>query len=591
MSSDIVIIPPIYLVTTSIEETWVADSKIVFLSKGCLKYSRYDFWSELNYEVINHPWENREIRNSDFEYLLFLYEELMTHLSVALNSVHKTSYSERYWKTLIGYWLYIFLSNYLEKWRALKLVEEKYPNVKIKVLDTKNKLVAANDNLEFANISNTDLWNEMIYADIIKKWTKIGIEILDEHNTDHLSYKVKKFNVRLAKREVLNFILKLGSQFKRKKSNSKYFFYYSYLPLNWILKLKKQINIAVFPFFSTKTPSFPYDSNLRNWNLNNKRYDDFTIAVSEIIPRLLPRCYIEGYEKLNKGKIRWPGNPKIILTANAFAFDQSWGSWAAKKIEQGSKLVISQHGGNYESHKYHLTQEYELSISHKYISWGWNINSSDKIITGPAFKLIGLKRSHSHDGNILFVTQSEPRYCKGIHQLILPNQMFMYLEFQFRFIRSLKPHIRNSIQLRLYPQEFGWEAKDRWQAFYPKINICDSKKKIGKLIKQSKLVLIDHDGTTFLETFTMDTPTVLFWSPEIFVHKISANSFYQILAEASILHYSPESCATFIESIWDDVQGWWESEKVRNAVHIFKNNYARVGENPDLQIKSILTQL
>jgi putative transferase (TIGR04331 family) len=81
----------------------------------------------------------------------------------------------------------------------------------------------------------------------------------------------------------------------------------------------------------------------------------------------------------------------------------------------------------------------------------------------------------------------------------------------------------------------------------------------------------------------------LFWDPKIFQLNSDAQSFFDVLHKASILHFTPEDCAEFINSIWDDVPKWWNSIQVKQAIEIFSKRFAHVGPRPISQLKSILT--
>jgi len=45
------------------------------------------------------------------------------------------------------------------------------------------------------------------------------------------------------------------------------------------------------------------------------------------------------------------------------------------------------------------------------------------------------------------------------------------------------------------------------------------------------------------------------------------------LKEESIFRESPESAANHVARIWDDVDGWWQSEEVIRVVTQFRHHY------------------
>jgi putative transferase (TIGR04331 family) len=278
------------------------------------------------------------------------------------------------------------------------------------------------------------------------------------------------------------------------------------------------------------------------------------------------------------------------MTANAFAYDQIWSAWAAKLVEKGSKLIIAQHGGTYGSGEFTPSFDFELKISDKYITWGWDVHNSNKIVKGPAVKLINLRRRTKNLGDkCLLVLQSQPRYSIDVGFYATTKDMPEYLSNQFKFTSTLSKTIQNELQIRLYFEDFGWDMKDRWKIHFPEVELVDQSIKIKKLLKNTKICVCTYNGTTFLETFTRNIPTILFWDPKIFRLNSDAQSFFDVLHKASILHFTPEDCAEFINSIWDDVPKWWNSIQVKQAIEIFSKRFAHVGPNPISQLNSILT--
>ena len=68
-----------------------------------------------------------------------------------------------------------------------------------------------------------------------------------------------------------------------------------------------------------------------------------------MLKRHLPIIFMEGYKSSLKflDNLNWPQRPKAIVTAIAWVADDIFKMWAGDKIENGSKLILVQHGGNY----------------------------------------------------------------------------------------------------------------------------------------------------------------------------------------------------------------------------------------------------
>ena len=81
---------------------------------------------------------------------------------------------------------------------------------------------------------------------------------------------------------------------------------------------------------------------------------------------------------------------------------------------------------------------------------------------------------------------------------------------------------------------------------------------------------------TFLESFTMNVPTVMFWNPNHWELRDSAFPFFDMLKDVGILHDTPESAAEHVNAIWEDVDFWWESEILQETLKSFKKRYSHI---------------
>ena len=60
----------------------------------------------------------------------------------------------------------------------------------------------------------------------------------------------------------------------------------------------------------------------------------------------------------------------------------------------------------------------------------------------------------------------------------------------------------------------------------------------------------------------------------------SAEPVFDALERVGIFHRTPESAAAFINSIWDDIDGWWSSPATLEARKHFTDQYARTVSHP-----------
>jgi putative transferase (TIGR04331 family) len=90
----------------------------------------------------------------------------------------------------------------------------------------------------------------------------------------------------------------------------------------------------------------------------------------------------------------------------------------------------------------------------------------------------------------------------------------------------------------------------------------------------------------------MNIPTVMFWNTNHWELREPAKTHFNNLIEVGVLHETPESAARHINMIWHDVNSWWNSEIIKEAIHKFKNFYCHtpndlVGQI-HLQLKNLI---
>ena len=85
-------------------------------------------------------------------------------------------------------------------------------------------------------------------------------------------------------------------------------------------------------------------------------------------------------------------------------------------------------------------------------------------------------------------------------------------------------------------------------------------------------------NVTTTRNFSINMPSILFWNPYHWEINENAKNLLNKLQEEKIFHSSPKSAAKHLECIWDDVDSWWFSPNVQNAVTEFNSVFSK--ENP-----------
>jgi putative transferase (TIGR04331 family) len=91
------------------------------------------------------------------------------------------------------------------------------------------------------------------------------------------------------------------------------------------------------------------------------------------------------------------------------------------------------------------------------------------------------------------------------------------------------------------------------------------------------LLVATYNATTYLETFSANYPTLLFWDFKFWELNDQAKPYFKNLYEAGILHYSPESLVNKLEEVYKDPMSWWMQKEVQLAKDEFCSKFANIG--------------
>lgn len=588
-----------FLITTADERTWPKDQPVLFLGEWCRLYNRKNAWKDLDTEVVAYHWDDRIKLHQDYQYLQNLYEELLQELTMQLNVIHGTHHSLRYWRILIGPWLGYFVQMLFDRWAMIERAVSQYEIAGVRILQTPSDLVIPNDMAVFQQLLIGDSWNQSIYGQLLRENTHVAIEDLPFDETwQHCeviseAVKVEPFPLRDRVRRSLESAA--AWVFKTLAGNDEAFFISTYLPIKQNLLLQWQLGQIPKIWRSFPAPRVQSEESKRLWSCGNSTTKGFECIVRTMIPKHIPTLYLEGYANLRKiGEVLpWPQTPRVIFTSNAYNSDDVFKAWAAEKVEADTPIVLGQHGGNFGMALWGFTEDHQHAISDSWISWGWEVEDNPKIRPVGNLKMIGrnmCNTSWDTNGDALLVEMAMSRYSYHLYSVPVASQWLDYFEDQSRFVAALPDYMRGQLLVRLYIHDYGWCQEQRWQDRFPHIRIDNGVAPMVSLIGKSRLYISTYNATTFLETLTMNIPTIMFWNPNHWELRQSAKPYFEQLKEVGIFHETPESAARQMARVWDDVAAWWYCEPVQTVREAFCHRYSRLPERPLEDLERIFSQ-
>lgn len=576
-----------YLVTTADERTWVKDQPMLFLGIWCKKYSRKSIWSNLDITMAQPIGVEPEENEKNLNYVQSLTSKILSELTIELNKFHKTNLSERYWNILLGHWLIRYVEITFNRYEAIRRATENYNLSGTTLLSNDDVSLVVANSLDFMTSSNDDLWNHFFYSKIIKYIGGVELKTTNVTLPDFNKNPIAAQST--LKQKTLDTLGWILSWFTR---DTDAFFINSYIPK--IQDIKLQFSLGQCPQWWKSPPldTIPVDKEARKkFKLENSKENNsnFEIFLRSEIGQFIPVCYFEGYKNLilKADQLPWPRKPRFIFTSNNFDTDELFKAWTASKTEKGTPYFIGQHGNHYGTLKGYNSWP-EVSTGDKFLTWGWSYGN-ERYMPACVFKTIKrTPRIYNPNGGILLIEVYLP------HRMLHWDDSYdynIYQDNQFVFVRNLPEKIHSQLTVRLHSQfrSQGWFEDLRWKDESPKTKIEFGKAKLINLITDSRLIVHSYDSTGLLETLELNIPTMCFWDRGLSHLVQEAVPYYELLKKVGIIAENPVQAAKLIESRWDNIKLWWESEEVQDARIKFCEQYARTERNPLGKLKQILT--
>ena len=543
-----------FFIATAESKHWPLEGTLLFANGWLLPNSEAPL-DKTNVQISLTFEEKREL----FELTNTIYESSLDEITSTLNTYHSTSKSKKYWEIIVGIWLRMFIESVATR----TLIVQSILNI-----DRESKIVVSPDLVSsnapqllqgFQADLKTITWSASVYNNIF--------EILNGNHQQNTSVTISREMIAPPVRQ------RFGPSYLSS----------TYLPRLQELLLAMKLGSTPHRIKQIQIPVTKSDEKIRVLKLNTSNNGN-TIenVINSLALQYMPHSYLEGFVNLI-GQIspKYANRPpRVIFTANRHIYDDAFNIWVSEMYEQGSKVVFAQHGGYFGTSRFaSFAERHELSVADRYLTWGW---TSSPVCTR-AFVLTqaGVQpRKKSRGTNLVVVTD---------HVWSHPRSFFLdlaesgnYLPFMSKIVQSLDDSVSSNTLLRIHHghDETGSPQDVWWKVHAPNVKQDNGKAPFATLLPDAKLVLTSHNGTTFPETISTGIPTVIAWDESFVALRPEAEQVFQSLEQVGVFHRTPESAAAFINSIWDDVDGWWSSPATLEARKHFTDQYARTVSHP-----------
>jgi putative transferase (TIGR04331 family) len=556
-----------YLITTTDRSRWPNSGHLVFIGTFCLPDNAESLLDRYTYEIADTA-VTSENKLRCFQLSESTHATLVELVADALNQAHQCSKSVRYWEILTGSWLRLFLDILISRIFIVAKLREMYPDIQLVCTDVANRSRAPFNTANFHTLTKSTEWNSLVYADL---WKTASAE--------HIAPPVR---------------IATTAQVHQKQQLSKlsgYVLSATYLPRMQELLLQLRLGSKYKRLRVLNPPAIPADDEARQKLVfNESQTSDVEKLLIRLVREYLPTSFLEGFSTLRMSirQMGFPTSPKTIVTSNRHIYDDVFNAWVADATENGSRLVLGQHGGHYGISRFpSFAERHELSVSDTYLTWGWRPSTST--LGGIILTTVGSRRRQKRNqSRALLVTDELWSQPRAVYTDI--SETSNYLDHLGLLVKSLPSTIQQSLELRrhLGQSVVGHPVESWWLNQLPTIDMGDSSIPFSKIVKKAKIVIVAHNGTTLPENFSQAIPTLITWTPNWVEIRDDAKPIFAKFAEVGIFHEDPVSLANHLSAIWDNVDAWWESKEVVEARELFCSQYAKSVTHPRKFLREII---
>ena len=556
-----------YLITTTDHSRWPNSGHLVFIGTFCLPDDPDSLLDQYTYEIADTAVTSDD-KLRCFQLSESVYASLGEQIADALNQSHHCSKSTRYWEILTGAWLRLFLDLLTSRIFTVAKLRETYPDIQLVCADGVKGGRAPFNTADFHSLTKSTEWNSLVYADL---WNTASAEHIA--SPDHTT-KPARMHPKPQASKLSGYVLSA-----------------TYLPRMQELLLQLQLGTKYKRLRVINPPVIPVDEEARQQLVfNESRSNDVERLLIKLVRGYLPTSFLEGFTALQMsiGQMRFPNNPKAIFTSNRHIYDDVFNAWVADTTEHGSRLILGQHGGHYGISKFSsFAERHEKSVSDSYLTWGWKPSPSSA--GGIILTMVGSRWKHQESrSRLLLVTDELWSQPRAVYTDI--PETSDYLDHLGLLVRSLPTSIQQSLELRqhLGQRVVGHPVETWWRNQFPAIDLGDPLIPFSQVVKDARIVIVAHNGTTIPENFSQSIPTLITWTSNWVEIRDEAKPIFAKLAEVGIFHEAPVSLAKHVSAIWDNVDAWWESKEVVKARELFCSQYARSVPQPRKFLREII---
>lgn len=554
------------LVVAGIQELPVSIKKLIFFDKKLFDREQR---TEYKKYLLASPWEEETLRVNAYEKFKLVYNELLPIISHKLNKEHNSNFSKEFWRIMAGPWLMYFTVSVIDKYEKVKIAHKHSENLVLLNFSESEARPPKNTGDSAVLLQSDENYNQILHSKIASLMGIDQIKINIQSKIDLNTGKNKSFNWWI-KWFLGKFCLLFHNRVNLCITPET-------VPKWLLFKFILRNKLKVFPisFVEAKLPSTLLDKGARQRLSFQERSDiDF---VSEIICSLLsdylPMSLLEDFKNLtNEVDTFCRRHGKLSVVTSSEMYTNERFKLFCSLLNEKKKLTLNiyQHGGDYGVFKYHLQHWHETTIANDYYSWGGSYRSVECTNIIPLCSNKTPVRRGNEKGGIIYISDNQAPYpvCKFFDNTAS-------FEFTKDFFSRVPYDLIPEISVRLVSDDYGWDKRSTIEKICRGIQFDNLEKSFIERLRKTKLMVVDHVSTTYLEALAANVPVIIFCPLQAIDLTDEAKKWFEKLKAVGIFHDSPESAISWIRKVYFDIDKWWFERSVQNTRMAFCDAYCR----------------
>ncbi|NTW68482.1 MAG: hypothetical protein HGB23_01370 [Chlorobiaceae bacterium] len=487
------------------------------------------------------------------EFCKKFYYKILPELTVSLNNAHNLDLPVSFWQVVFGYWLYRHISIVYDKYVYLSALD--IDRTSLKLLSKEDFYIPQN-HVDYIFCFASDfgvqqLVSQYYYLFKTKEFTEVHRTFTHgdtSSNNDTLLSRVKR-NYSMLKFEPE--IALLGAYFSANTVN--------------ILggKSSGRINSIVLPITEKKT--IDVDFVKRRCISNSVVENSFDSYFMQSLYYCLPKDILEGFFEYYSVYQKDIKSRKFThIVSEDWISNISNAIYIALAKENKVRFISHEHGAGtcYYKNFLHFIDYGSADI---YLSVGWKENGRNFIPGGFTCRDIIPYKQDSNKETILFITRTKFIYWEEFNEYNASNSTFIKeVAVVADFIRLFPQVLKEKLLFRPRPAKLFWDVEHLLEL--EKHNVKVDRGDFTESISKSRIVVTDHMSTGFAEILLMKVPFILVYDISFLPLTNELRQIFDDLISCGVVHLSASSAVSHLSSIYDDVEGWWQSESVCRSV-------------------------